>query len=420
MKSGFAQLAGAAPAAPAAPRATLPLMKIRAFTADQKLLLSLSFSQLVAWGSCYYAYAVLMEPVQAALGISRSTAAGAYSLGLLVMGFAAIPVGLAIDRGRHFPVLIGGTLATMLGMLLHAAVQSVWQLYAVWALIGAGMAATLYESVFAFLIRAYPDDYRKRITFVTLLGGLASTVFWPLTTLLLAQFGWRGAFVGLAVLQLLGCLLCHFHFVPRQVGVVAAHPPARAPAGALLRSRPFVLLALSFTLQSIVLAGLAAHIIGLLAAANVPVAIALAAASSIGIMQVAGRALLLVAGTRLNPAGVANFVIWLLPLAIVTLLVMQVSPWFAFLYAFLFGAGNGMMTIVKGTATADLISRERVAMLNGVMALPLALARASGPVLIATCWDFFGSPQAAVLVILAISSLAAVALMGAYRQAGAR
>jgi len=132
---------------------------------------------------------------------------------------------------------------------------------------------------------------------------------------------------------------------------------------------------------------------------------------------VAGRALLLLAGARLNPSTVANIVIWLMPAAIITLLVMQVSPWFAFLYAFLFGAGNGMMTIVKGTATADLISRDRVAMLNGVMATPMAVARAAGPVLIATCWDFFGSARGAIWVILAIASLAAVALMGAYRSA---
>jgi MFS family permease len=394
-------------------------MKLRKLAQDEKLLLSLSFTQLVAWGSCYYAYAVLMAPVQAALDISRSTAAGAYSLGLLVMGFAAIPVGLMIDRGRHRTVLVGGTLVTMTGMLLHAAIEQVWQLYAVWTLIGAGMAATLYESVFAFLIRAYPDDYRKRITFVTLLGGLASTVFWPLTTLLLSQFGWRGAFVGLAVFQLLGCLLLHARFLP---GPAAAkdhgspHPVARPPAGPLLRSRPFVLLALSFTLQSIVLAGLAAHILALLAAAAVPAAIALAAASSIGIMQVAGRALLLMAGSRLPPASVANIVIWLLPVSVVVLLAMTVNPWLAFLYAFLFGAGNGMMTIVKGTAAADLISRDRVAVLNGVMATPMAVARAAGPVLIASCWDFFGSPRAAVLAILLIASLAAIALMAAYRS----
>ncbi|MBL8522366.1 MAG: MFS transporter [Betaproteobacteria bacterium] len=396
-------------------------MKLRKLAQDEKLLLSLSFTQLVAWGSCYYAYAVLMAPVQAALGISRSTAAGAYSLGLLVMGFAAIPVGLMIDRGHHRAVLLGGTLVTMTGMLLHAAIEQVWQLYAVWALIGAGMAATLYESVFAFLIRAYPDDYRKRITFVTLLGGLASTVFWPLTTLLLSQFGWRGAFVGLAVLQLLGCLLLHARYLPGSLANATAHDSphavARPPAGPLLRSRPFVLLALSFTLQSIVLAGMAAHILALLAAAGVPAAIALAAASSIGIMQVAGRALLLMAGSRLPPASVANIVIWLLPVAVIVLLAMSVNPWLAFLYAFLFGAGNGMMTIVKGTATADLISKNRVATLNGVMATPMAVARAAGPVLIASCWDFFGSPRAAVLVILGMSALAAVALMGAYRSA---
>ena len=395
----------------------IPAMRRLALKPDAKLLLALSFAQLVAWGSCYYSYAVLMEPVQAALNINKSTAAGAYSLGLLVMGFAAIPVGILIDRGRHFQVLVAGTIVTMFGMLLHAAIDSVWQLYAVWALIGAGMACTLYESVFAFLIRAFPSDYRRYITFVTLLGGLASTVFWPLTTLMLAKFGWRGAFVGLAFFQLIGCLCCYLVFLPRHAAVRAAKPEEKIPAKALLRSRPFVLLALAFTLQSIVLAGLAAHIIALLSASGVSVAIGLMAASSIGVMQVLGRIALLVAGAKMTPATTANVVVWLLPAAVVTLLVVSVSPWFAFLYAFLFGSGNGMMTIVKGTATADLISKDRVAMLNGALALPTSIARAAGPILIASFWDFFGNPQAAVLVILVISAGAALALSAAYRTA---
>lgn len=395
-------------------------MKLRALTPDARLLLALSFSQLVAWGSCYYAYAVLMEPIQTALDISKSTAAGAYSLGLLVMGFTAIPVGILIDRGRHFQVLVVGTLVTMVGMLLHAAIESVWQLYAVWALIGAGMACTLYESVFAFLIRAYPNDYRRYITFVTLLGGLASTVFWPLTTLMLAQFGWRGAFVGLALLQLVGCLLCYLVFLPRGL---PAHLPGtedKVSVAMLLRSRPFVLLAISFTLQSIVLAGLAAHIIALFSASGVSLAMGLLAASSIGIMQVAGRIVLLLAGPRMKPSTTATVVVWLMPTAVVTLLAVVVSPWFVFLYAFLFGSGNGMMTIVKGTATADLISRDRVAMLNGVLATPTAIARAAGPILIATIWDFFGNPQAAILAVLAIAACAAIALSAAYRAAADR
>ena len=393
-------------------------MTPRKLTADEQLLLALSFSQLVAWGSCYYAYAVLMEPIQAALGISRSTAAGAYSLGLLVMGFTGVLVGILIDRGRHFQVLVGGTLATLIGMLLHAMIQSVWQLYAVWTLIGAGMACTLYESVFAFLIRTYPDDYRRRITFVTLLGGLASTVFWPLTALMLEQFGWRGALLVLAALQLIGCLLVHLLYLPRHSPHSRVTGGAREPAGALLRSRPFILLAISFTLQSIVLAGLAAHIIALFSAAGVATSIALLAASSIGVMQVAGRSVLLIAGSRLNPGVTARIVVWLVPAAVITLLVLGISPWFAFLYAFLFGSGNGMMTIVKGTATADLISRDRVAVLNGVLAMPMSVARASGPVLIASCWDAFGSPRAAIVVILGISCCSAIALAAAYKATG--
>lgn len=166
-----------------------------------------------------------------------------------------------------------------------------------------------------------------------------------------------------------------------------------------------------------VLAGLAAHIIALFTASGVGMAIGLMAASSIGVMQVLGRTVLRFAGARMNPATTAAVVVWLLPAAIATLLVVGISPWFAFLFALLFGSGNGMMTIVKGTATADLISRNHVAMLNGVLALPMAVARAAGPILIATFWDFFGNPRTAVLVVLAIASCAAYALAAAYRAA---
>ena len=390
-------------------------MMFRPLSLDTKILLAISISQLVAWGSCYYAYAVLMEPIQAALSISKSTAAGAYSLGLLVMGVTAIPVGILIDRGHHFQVLVVGTLVTICGMLLHAAIDTVWQLYSVWALIGAGMACTLYDSVFAFLIRTYPNDYRRRIMIVTLLGGLASSVFWPLTILMLEQLGWRGAFVGLAVMQLVGCLLCQLIFLPRRSPRRPPHREETLPAIRLLRSRPFVLLTVSFTLQSIVLAGLAAHIIALFSASGVSSAMGLAAASSIGVMQVLGRIVLLFAGARINPSTTARVVMWLMPAAIVALLALGVSPWFAFLYAFLFGSGNGMMTIVKGTAAADLISLDRVAMLNGVLAMPTSMARAAGPILIATIWDYFGNPQAALLVILTIACCAAFALALAYR-----
>ena len=278
------------------------------------------------------------------------------------------------------------------------------------------------QSVFAFIIRTYPDDYRRRITFVTLLGGLASTVFWPLTALLLANVGWRGALVGMALLQIAGCLVCYLIYLPRHATLRTprSHPhDSGAPVGALLRSRPFVLLAISFTLQSLVLAGLAAHIIALFSAGGVGTAFGLLAASSIGVMQVLGRIVLLAAGSRLNPAATARVVGWLLPAAIITLLAVSISPWLAFFYAFLFGTGNGMMTIVKGTATADLISREHVAKLNGVLAMPMAIARAAGPILIASFWDYFGDPRAAMLIVFVLAGAAAISLGAAYRAAEA-
>jgi len=396
-------------------------MKIRALTADQKLLLSLSFSQLVAWGSCYYAYAVLMEPVQAALGISRSTAAGAYSLGLLVMGLTAIPVGLAIDRGRHFPVLIGGTVATMLGMLLHAAVQTVWQLYAVWALIGAGMAATLYESVFAFLIRAYPDDYRKRITFVTLLGGLASTVFIPLGAWLITLRGWRQAVMIIGSLQFFICLPIHAYWLRGEPGPQAHHTGASAKKLVEFTHHfPFWGLALFFVLFSGITTAMGGHLVSILRERNLPEAWVIAIPASIGALQVAGRLLLFFTEKHMDVHKANRWIPTLLPAALFVLALYAwglQSPWVAIFYALLYGMANGMITIVKATAMATYVSRERAASLNGLLGFPTAIARAVAPSMLAALWAATGNYILGLSVLSALAASAVIAFWFAQRRA---
>jgi hypothetical protein len=417
----------------------------------------LSIGQLISWGSLYYAFALLIEPMSAELGLSRTALSGAYSVGLLVSGVAAWPVGVLIDRGHARWVMSAGSVLGALALAAHATVTQTWALYAVWCAIGVAMSCTLYDPAFAMLVRVFPQDYRSRITVLTLLGGLASTVFWPLTAWLVAQTGWRGALWAMAAMHVLACLPIHLLCIPRDAaprpiervptgtpGAVAAgsgtggskteDPDAGTPVDAQAAGeqrdahrRLFVVLVLSFATNLVVMAAIAAHLPAMLAAAGLGVATALSIVATIGPMQVAGRLLLLLAQGRLSPTAATRVIVWLPPaglLSIGLLAGLQGMPGPAaitlgFLGAWLYGAGNGMLTIVKGTAVADLIGPARVATLNGIAAVPSAFARALGPFMVAWIWEGLGSLTGALASLL-LCSIASAWLLTTASRLGTR
>jgi MFS family permease len=392
---------------------------------------ALSVAQLISWGAMYYGFAVILDPMSAELGLSRTRLSAGYSLGLLVAGLAAWPVGMLIDRGRARAVMTAGSLLAGLGLALHATVQTDWQLYAVWLLLGFAMAGTLYEPAFAMLIRAYPLDYRRRITVLTLLGGLASTVFWPLSAWLVAHDGWRSALLVMAGLQLVVCAPLHWFGVPPDAlpapggasspAGSAAAAAAPAGVGTALRSPVFLLLIGSFSANVLVMASVAAHLLGMLERQGLPKVDALLVASCIGPMQVLGRLALFALEGRVRGGAMTRAIVWLLPLSLITLLLLAlplgaVALAVALAGAVLWGTGNGMMTIVKGTAVADLIGAAQVATLNGIAAVPSAFMRASGPFLIAWIWDSTGSVPAALTVMAGVSTISAWLMLAALRQ----
>jgi MFS family permease len=156
---------------------------------DQRLILWLSLAQLITWGSVFYTFALLVEPVERELGLGRAQTSLAFSLALLVEGFCALRIGRWIDRGHERLVMTGGSLLVGGCLLLHGFIGNLWGFYAVWALLGAGMSATLYAPVFAVVTRRFPDNFRRGIITMTFLGGLASTVFIPLSAWLIAAVG---------------------------------------------------------------------------------------------------------------------------------------------------------------------------------------------------------------------------------------
>jgi MFS family permease len=191
--------------------------------ASWQLLVALGVTQIISWGSIYYAFALLLEPLQRDLGVGKSEVAGAFSAALLVSGLCATWVGRTIDRlgGRSVMTLGSAGAAVLLAVLSQ--VQSAAALYVVWAGLGVAMAATLYEPAFVVIAQVYRVNYRRALTVLTLFGGLASTVFWPLTTLLIERFGWRDAVLLLAAINLAVCVPLHLWWLPR----TAARPRRR-------------------------------------------------------------------------------------------------------------------------------------------------------------------------------------------------
>ena len=385
----------------------------------------LSLPQLISWGSVFYGFALLMEPLERDLGMGRAESSLAFSLALLVEGLMAWPVGRWIDRGLERRVMAGGSLLLAAGLLLHSQVNSLAGFYAVWALLGAGMACALYMPSFAVVTRRYPHDFRRAIITLTFLGGLASTVFIPLTDWLINHQGWRQAVVWLGGLQLLVCLPLHLHLLRD------APPPAPAPRGPrpagpaavstgegvaqLMRRPTFWLVACFSVLLMSVTTAVPAHMVPLLRESGLSPAWVVALPASMGVVQVLGRLLLFFFEKHFDVHLANRLIPCLIPLGLVILLLGHGMTAMAWLFAALYGLGNGMLTIVKGTAIAQYVSREHAATLNGALGVPSALARASAPLLLGLMWQADTGYRNGLLCLLAVAVIAVLALVQAQR-----
>ncbi len=393
---------------------------------DQRLVLWLSLAQLVTWGSVFYTFALIIEPIERDLGVSRAQSSLAFSLALLAEGLCAYPVGRWIDRGHERAVMAGGSLLVGLCLVAHSLVTSLAGFYAVWTLLGVAMAATLYTPVFAVVTRRFPDDYRRAIITMTFLGGLASTVFIPLTSWLIADLGWRHALWCLAALQLLLCMPIHSLLLQGAPGPIARVRAGAAPVSLsrYLRSTPFLLIGVFVVFMMAVTVALPAHMVSLLRENGLQETWVIAVPASIGLLQVFGRALLYLFEKHFDVHLANRLIPCLVPLGLAALLL---APWATGrsngmgllclgVFVVLYGMGNGMMTIVKGTAIAQYVNRDYVASLNGALGLPLALGRAAAPLALGLLWSQEAGYRYGLWLLLGLSSAAILALLLAQRR----
>lgn len=376
----------------------------------------------------FYTFTLIMGPLERELGLGRAQSSLAFSLALAAEGLLAFPIGRWIDRGYERWVMTAGSVLAGICLLAHGWVSSVAQLYAVWLGLGIAMAAVLYAPVFAVVTRRFPHDFRRAIITMTFLGGLASTVFIPLTAWLIAGHGWRHALMLLGLLHLLVCAPLHAVALRHAPAPRSADPGQRTSGHGGLRqhltSAPFLLIGVFVVLMMAVTVALPAHMVSLLREHGLDERWVVAIPASIGAVQVLGR-LLLYFFERHFDLHLANRLIpCLIPLGLLALLaapaVAGAHQALVLVFVALWGMGNGMLTIVKGTAIAEYVDREHVASLNGALGLPLALARSAAPLGLGLLWNPQQGYTVGLVVLAVIAVLGVTALMGAQRLAMAQ
>ncbi|MCM3563332.1 MFS transporter [Hydrogenophaga intermedia] len=345
---------------------------------NTSLVLRLGTAQTLAWASSYYLPAILVRPMAADAGVPVGLVWLAFSLALLLSAAVGPSVGRAIDRLGGRPVLMGTSGLFAAGLVLLALAQGPVSVFAGWLVIGVAMGSGLYEAAFATLVRLQGQQARGAITGITLLGGLASTVGWPLSAWMEVQFGWRGACLGWAALHLLLGLPLNAS-LPRTQALPA--PEALAPQGSLAappaQRHVAWVLAYVFAATWFVSTALAAHLPALLMAGGLSLAGALAIGALVGPAQVAGRLLEFGGLRRFHPLWAARFAASMHPLGV--LVWMALGAVAAPVFAVLHGLGNGMLTIAKGTLPLAFYGPVGYGRRQGWIVAPSRVAQAFSP-----------------------------------------
>ena len=375
---------------------------------------ALGVAQTLAWASSYYLPAMLAAPMARDLGVSVPTVFGAFSFALVVSALLGPYAGRAIDRWGGRPVLMGTNLVFAAGLAALAAAQGPVSLFAAWMLVGVGMGAGLYEAAFSALVRLYGRDSRSAITGITLLAGFASTVGWPLSTLLDAQLGWRGACLAWAALHLLLGLPLNATLpritAPGMPQAAASPDAATDDGGTTPRIRLAAgLLAFVFAATWFISTAMAAHLPRLLQAGGATLGVAVAVGALVGPAQVAGRLLEFGFLRRIHPLLSARMAALAHPVGAAALL-MAGAP-VAALFGILHGAGNGILTIAKGTLPLVLFGPHGYGARQGLLMVPARIAQAFAPLAFGLCLDRWGAGALWLTAVLGLAAFGALLVL---------
>lgn len=385
------------------------------------LIPALGVTQVFGYGALFYAFTVLAPRITADFGWAPEWTFGGFAVGLLLGGAVAPVTGRLIDRYGTRLVMTTGSGLAGLSLFALAEARGIVSYTLAMAALQAVTTAVFYDAAFAALTQARGSRARRAISQLTLIGGFASTLFWPLTSSLLAFLDWRGVYRLYGLSQILVCLPLHLVFLPGRVrrpvvaeagavGPAVAQEPETAYLTGDARRRAFLLLALAFSLQGFVVSAMAVHLLALLQGFGLSAAIAVGIGAMLGPSQVAGRLTEMLFGRAISPVTTAWASAWLMPLGLVLLLIGGSLPVVAGLFAIAFGISMGLSSIVRGTVPLQLFGPVGFGATMGKLSAPGLVIKAAAPLVFAVALER-GGVMLSTLLLIAVSALAAGALM---------
>jgi MFS family permease len=393
----------------------MTVMRLR----DDPLVISvnaLGITQITAWGTSYYCLGVLAKPIVAETGWASSTVFLGFSLALVVMGVISTWVGRMIDRIGARAIMCIGTVVVSVGLAALSQVGDIAGYFAAWVVIGVGMRCCLYDAAFAALVQVVPSRGRAAISYLTLYGAYASTVFWVVAHYLNEAYGWRGTLIAFAIINLVVCLPLNWVGLSRREPAdtpAAAAAAATSPDGPVLqgtrRTIGIALFALIMSLNGFVFGVVSLQLVPLLEAAGLVGATAVWVASLKGHGQFAGRVVEIFFGRNLKAMTVARIAIGVLPPALLILMLARGELWLMVAFTLLLGASQGVITIVRGAVPLALFGTQGYGQVLGLIATPILLVNAFAPAVFALIVDWFGWHNA-IYTLVAASVLTWIAI----------
>ncbi|MCO6388897.1 MULTISPECIES: MFS transporter [unclassified Aliihoeflea] len=371
---------------------------------------ALGIAQICSWGTLFYGFPLIAEAMRADLGWSKPTLYGAATVGMLLAGLAAYPVGAAIDRGHGRSLMAGASVAAGILMVAWSQVQGLTMFYLVLAALGCMQAATLYEPAFAVIARRVgPLNARKGITALTLWGGFASTVFIPAIQMTIEWYGWRGALLAMAAVNVVVCGGLYFLAIdPSRDAIIRAvdpegqsPPTGRSAVAAAMRKPAYWGLLIAWVSYAAAFASLTYHLFPLLLERGLDSAGTVIVLAVIGPAQVVGRILVRAFAAEAPVRRLGSIIVVVFPLAVIGFAFAPPEVTTIAAVAAFYGAANGMITIVRGMAVPEMISREGYGAVNGSLVGPMNIMTALAPLTAALIWQASGGYGTVLVAIFA-------------------
>jgi hypothetical protein len=358
--------------------------------------------------------AILARPIASDLGVEPTFVYGALSAALVISGLLGPQVGHVIDRLGGRGVLCLSNVVLAVGLLLLAASQGRISLIAAWLVLGVGMGMGLYDAAFAALTRLYGTDARRSITGITLIAGFASTIGWPVSAFLEAHYGWRVACIVWAAVNLVLALPLNFSLprVDRTLSPPAASATAM-PSGGRSETWAMIVIAYVFAATGFVSSGLSAMLPAILVQFGATSTAAVFAATLVGPAQVAARIVEAWWLSRYHPLASTQLATVMHPLGVVALALG--GPLLAPVFALAYGAGNGILTIARGTLPLAVFGPTGFGRRTGLLALPARATGAVAPLVIGLLLQYGGGAALVASSTANLSALLALVLLGRMR-----